>query len=77
MLKQAQEMQKQMENTQEELAKIQVTGESGGGAVVVQFNGKNEFQSIKLKPEAINAENPESVDEETIEMLEDLLSSRY
>lgn len=74
MLKQAQQMQKQMENTQEELANIVVSGASGGGVVSVVFNGKNEFQSIKIKPEAINPENPESVDEETLEMLEDLVS---
>lgn len=75
MLKQAQDMQKKMEHTQEELAKVEVTGLSGGGVVTVLFNGKNEFQSIKIKPEAINPENPESVDSETIEMLEDLVSS--
>lgn len=75
MLKQAQQMQQQMENTQAELANVDVTGNSGGGAVSVVFTGKNEFKSIKIKPEAINPENPESVDEETIEMLEDLISS--
>lgn len=75
MLKQAQDIQKQMESTQEELAATQVKGVAGGGAVEVVFNGKNEFISIKLKPEAINPDNPESVDAETVEMLEDLLSS--
>lgn len=75
MLKQAQQMQKQMENTQAELENIEITGVAGGGVVTVTFNGKNEFKSVKIKPEAINPENPSSVDEETIEMLEDLLSS--
>lgn len=75
MLKQAQQMQKKMESTQEELASIEMTGISGGGVVTVKFNGKNEFLSIKIKPEAINPDNPESIDEETIEMLEDLVSS--
>jgi DNA-binding YbaB/EbfC family protein len=75
MLKQAQQMQKKMEDTQNELATIEMTGVSGGGAVEVRFNGKNEFLSIKIKPEAINPENPSAVDEETIEMLEDLISS--
>jgi len=75
MLKQAQQMQKKMESTQDELATIVMTGVSGGGVVEVKFNGKNEFLSIKIKPEAINPENPESVDEDTIEMLEDLISS--
>ncbi|MFH0702135.1 MAG: YbaB/EbfC family nucleoid-associated protein [bacterium] len=75
MIKQAQQMQKQMENTQEELSSIEVSGIAGGGAISVVFNGKNEFKSIKIKPEAINPENPESVDSETVEMLEDLISS--
>ncbi len=74
MLKQAQQMQKQMEKTQADLQNIEVEGASGGGVVSVKFNGKNEFQSIKIKAEAINPENPESVDEDTIEMLEDLVS---
>lgn len=74
MLKQAQQMQKKMEDTQNELRNIQVTGESGGGVVSVVFNGKNEFISIKIKPEAINPDNPESVDADTIEMLEDLIT---
>ena len=75
MLKQAQDMQKKMENAQEELGDLEIIGTSGSGVIVVTFNGKNEFQSIKIKPEAINPENPSSVDEETIEMLEDLISS--
>jgi nucleoid-associated protein EbfC len=73
-MKQAQDMQKQMQGAQEEMEKLEITGLSGGEAVTVVFNGKNEFQSIKIKKEAINPENPESVDDETIEMLEDLIS---
>ena len=74
MVKQAQQMQKKMEDAQENLKNIEVTGETGGGAVIVKFNAKHEFKSIKIKPEAINSENPGSVDEDTIEMLEDLIS---
>lgn len=74
MLKQAQQMQKKMESAQDELKNIQMTGEAGGGVVSVVFNGKNEFVSIKIKPEAINPDNPESVDADTIEMLEDLVT---
>ena len=75
MLKQAQQMQKQMENAQQELSSVEMTGVAGGGVIEVTFTGKNEFKSIKIKREAINPENPESVDEETVEMLEDLISS--
>lgn len=75
MMKQAQQMQKKMESAQEELKVVQMTGEAGGGAVSVTFNGAKEFISIKIKPEAINPDNPENVDEESVEMLEDLISS--
>jgi len=74
-MKQAQEMQKQMQGAQEEMGNLEIIGVSGGGAVTVVFNGKNEFKSIKIKKEAVNPDNPESVDDETIEMLEDLISS--
>jgi len=74
MMKQAQQMQKKMEEAQDELKNIQMTGESGGGVISVVFNGKNEFLSIKIKPEAINPDNPENVDADTIEMLEDLIT---
>jgi len=75
MMKQAQQMQKKMEETQNELRGIEISAESGGGVVKVVFNGKNEFQSIKIKPEAINPDNPETVDADTVEMLEDLITS--
>jgi len=75
MIKQAQQMQKKMESAQEELGTLEITGESGGGVISVKFNGKNEFQSIKINPEAINPEEPDSVDKDTVEMLEDLISS--
>ncbi|MBR1617563.1 YbaB/EbfC family nucleoid-associated protein [bacterium] len=73
-MQQAQKMQKKIKETQEELEKTQVTAAAGNGAVEVTLNGQGKFQSIKLKPEAINSTNPQSVDTETIEMLEDLLT---
>lgn len=75
MLKQAQDMQKKMDATQQELESLEITGAASSGIVSITLNGKNEFKSIKIKPEAINPENPESVDEETVEMLEDLITS--
>lgn len=75
MMKQAQSLQAKLKETQKELANTEITGEAAGGAVIVTCDGQGKFKSIKLKPEAINAENPESVDSETIEMLEDIISS--
>ncbi len=74
MMKQAQNIQQRLKDTQAELANTEITGESAGGAVIVTCDGQGKFKSIKLKPEAINPENPSSVDSDTVEMLEDILT---
>lgn len=74
MMQQAQKMQKKLKDAQDALRETEVMGQCAGNAVEVTFNGQGKFKNIKIKPEAINSENPESVDRETIEMLEDLIS---
>lgn len=74
-MKQVQNAQKRAESAQKELAALEITGESSGGYVKVTCDGQGKFKSIKIKPEAINPDNPSSVDTETIEMLEDLITS--
>ena len=66
MMQNVQKMQKRLMETQKEL--------ESGGAVEVVYTGQAKFKRIKIKPEAINPENPDSVDTETIEMLEDLIT---
>ena len=75
MMKQAQNIQKKLKETQDELNKMEISGEAGSGAVKVICDGKGLFKSIKLSVEAINPENPSSVSEDSIEMLEDLITS--
>lgn len=75
MMKQAQNIQKKLVSAQEELSDMNVTAESGNGSVKVVCDGKGVFKSIKLSAEAINAENPASVSQDDIEMLEDLITS--
>ncbi len=75
LMKQAQAMQKKVETMQSELKDTRVEAQAGGGVITVVVNGKNEFQSIKIKPEAINPENPSAVDVDTLETLEDLITS--
>lgn len=65
LMKQAQKMQKQMEETTKELEEKEVTAAAGGGAVEVTVTGKKEIKSVKLDPEV--------VDPDDIEMLEDLI----
>ena len=74
LMKQAQAMQKKVEDMQNELKNTTIEAQSGGGVINVSVNGKGEFVSIKIKPEAINPENPSSVEADTVEMLEDILT---
>lgn len=75
MMKQAQNIQKRLKDAQEELNNMEVSGEAGNGSVKIICDGKGIFKSIKLSAEAINPENPSSVSEDTIEMLEDLITA--
>ena len=75
MMKQAQNIQKRLKETQDELNQMDISGEAGNGSVKVICDGKGLFKSIKLSAEAINPENPSSVSEDTIEMLEDLITA--
>ena len=65
LMKQAQKMQKQMEETTKEIEEQEVTATSGGGAVSVTVSGKKEIIAVKLDKEA--------VDPDDVEMLEDLI----
>ncbi len=65
MMKQAQKLQAKMAKVQEELVGKTVEGDAGGGMVVVTANGHQEVTGIKI--------NPEVVDPEDVEMLEDLI----
>jgi len=63
MLQQVQQMQEQMAETQEELAKETVEASVGGGMVTVTANGSGEIISVKIKPEAIDPEDPETLED--------------
>ena len=65
LMKQAQRMQRQMEEAQQALEEQEVTATAGGGAVEVTVSGKREVVKVKLAEEV--------VDPDDIEMLEDLI----
>ncbi|MDD3371500.1 MAG: YbaB/EbfC family nucleoid-associated protein [Alphaproteobacteria bacterium] len=65
MMKQVQEMQAKMMDMQSRLGEIMITGQSGGGMVVVTMNGKTEMKKISIDPKIIDADEKE--------MLEDLI----
>ena len=66
MIRQAQKMQEAMEKAQEELNAKEYTATSGGGMVSVTMNGKKEVTKVALKPEV--------VDPEDVELLEDMIA---
>lgn len=67
LIKQAQKFQKQMEDMQKDLENKEFTATVGGGAVIAVANGKKQLVDIKIKPEV--------VDSDDIEMLQDLIIS--
>ena len=65
LMKQAQRMQRQMEEGQKELETKEFSASAGGGVVEVTVTGKREVSKVKIDPEA--------VDPDDVEMLEDLI----
>ena len=65
LMKQAQRMQKKLEEGQQALAEKEFKGSVGGGAVEVVLSGAKTVKSVKLSPDA--------VDPEEVEMLEEMI----
>ena len=65
LMRQAQKMQQQMEQAQADLETKEYEASAGGGAVTCKVNGKREIVSLTIKPEA--------VDPEDVEMLQDMV----
>lgn len=65
MLRQAQKMSADMQKTQSSLQTREYSSQSGGGAVKVVINGKHQLKSIEIKPEALNPED--------VELLQDMI----
>ena len=67
LMKEAKKMQSDMEKSQEELAEKEFEASAGGEAVKVKVSGKKEIKELKIKPEVL--------DPEDVEMLEDLITT--
>lgn len=65
MMKQVQKMQKKMAEAQEQLGEEKIEGSAGGGMVTVVVTGHKEVVDVQIKPEA--------VDPDDVEMLQDLV----
>lgn len=66
LMKQAQQMQANMQKAQEEIAKMEVAGESGGGLVKVVINGRHEVKRVAIDDSLLSDDK---------DMLEDLVAA--
>lgn len=69
MMKQAQKIQEEMRKAQEELEDSLFDGTAGGGLVTVTLDGKKRVDAIKIEPDAVDLDD--------LEMLEDLLIAAF
>jgi hypothetical protein len=66
MMKQAQQMQANLQKAQEEMASQEVTGQAGGGMVAVVMTGRHEVRRVQIEPDLLKEDK---------EMLEDLIAA--
>ncbi|BDZ72996.1 MULTISPECIES: YbaB/EbfC family nucleoid-associated protein [Methylophaga] len=66
LMKQAQQMQANMEKAQKELASVEVTGQAGGGMVKITMTGKHDIKRVQIE---------DALFEDDKEMLEDLIAA--
>jgi DNA-binding YbaB/EbfC family protein len=66
LMRQAQQMQENMQKAQADLVNLEVTGESGAGMVKVVLNGRHEAKKVTIEPKLVS---------EDLEMLEDLVAA--
>ena len=71
MMKQAQEIQGRMQRMQEELAALEVSGQSGAGLVKVTRNGKGEMRSVKIDPSLLKPDDAEIVEDLVLAAFQD------
>ncbi len=63
LLKQAQQLQKKMKDTESGLGERIVEGSSGGGVVKIYVNGMQEVQAVKIEPEAVDPDDVEGLED--------------
>ena len=67
LMQQAQKMQENVQRAQEELGKLEVTGNAGGGMVSVTITGRMECRKVRIDPSVLSDQ----------EMVEDLIAAAY
>ena len=70
-MKQVKDMQARMQALQEELAAAEVTGQSGGGLVVVTLNGKGDMTRLRIDPTLMKADEAEILEDLVVAATQD------
>ncbi len=73
LMKQAQRMQRQMEEGRKELESKEFSGTAGGGAVEVTINGKRDVLSIKLDKDIVDPDDVETLQESILAAIRDAM----
>lgn len=68
LMKEAQKMQQRMQEAQQQLSELIVQGESGGGMVKIEMNGRHAVLKVKISPNLL---------EDDVDMLEDLIAAAF
>ncbi len=71
MMKKAQELQGRMQQMQEELAALEVSGQSGAGLVKITLNGKGEMRAVKIDPSLLKPDDAEIVEDLVLAAFQD------
>ena len=74
LMKQAQRMQRQMEESQKELETKEFIGTAGGGAVEAKVNGSKEILGIRLDPEIVDPEDIETLQDSIVAALNEAMA---
>jgi DNA-binding YbaB/EbfC family protein len=75
LMQQAQQMQEQLAQAQEEVASQVVEASAGGGMVTVKATGAGQITEVKIKPEAIDPDDPEVLEDMVLAAVNEALRS--
>jgi DNA-binding YbaB/EbfC family protein len=73
LMRQVEQMQKRMEKAQEEIAAATVQGSAGGGVVTVTMSGDQELRDVTIKPEVVDPEDVETLQDLVLAAVNDAL----
>ncbi len=75
LMKQAQKMQQQLMEAQSKLAESEVEGSAGGGLVTATVTGAGDVLRVKIKPEAVDPDDVESLEDLVVAAIRDAASN--